>query len=513
VTPTQFDPAAHPPLNDLGGRLRELAGDAAYKAGRDYLRKGRVQDAAVAETAAYATVKGSTEYRVTVAFPSVETTKVTCTCPAHRRNKYCKHVVAVCTALVEQPAAFSVIDALPEPPSVKKSAPRKRGAAAAAKVDPAEMRAAGLGVLDRLLTELADGGLAQLGPEKAALIEQCAELVRALKLRRLGNLLMQLQRAIADPGVLAAPNLRALLAAAPAPIPGNLAAAIQNRRGDPDAGRGAAFARLLLDLYLCRAATGAHLEGKVALDPRLAEDLVGKTWRAEELEPVAGLELVQVALTHENDGEFVVETSYLVDLASAEIYAERQITPARLRSAPPKAHHRVRLVVEEAGLYPGLAPRRIRLGRARRAPLRVEDVERLVAGAATDLAEVQRRLVERAAVPFGRPEVAVLFRPAMLLAPPWHGKNVDPRTPERAALPVDETVGALDGAGRFLTVTLFGFSADGLAAATAAGEPFALFGIATLRESGLTLRCQSVVGAIPPGASRGASGRIYPEQG
>ena len=84
----------------------------------------------------------------------------------------------------------------------------------------------------------------------------------------------------------------------------------------------------------------------------------------------------------------------------------------------------------------------------------------------------------------------------MLLAPPWYGKKIDPRTPQGAALP-DETVGALDGAGRFLTVTLFGFTADGLAAATACGEPFALFGIATLRESGLGLRCQTVVGATP----------------
>ena len=59
MTPTQFDPATHPPLTDLGERLRELAGDAAYKAGRDYLRKGRVQDGTVAETAAYATGLGS----------------------------------------------------------------------------------------------------------------------------------------------------------------------------------------------------------------------------------------------------------------------------------------------------------------------------------------------------------------------------------------------------------------------------------------------------------------------
>src|SRR3954469_4786569 len=194
MAPTTFDPAAHAPLTDLGGRLRELAGDAAYKAGRDYLRKGNVQDGAVAERVAHATVKGSTEYRVTVSFPTVESTKVSCTCPAHRRSKYCKHVVALCTALLEQPTTFAVLDVLPEPPTPKKAA--RRAKTATAKAEPAAMRAAGLEVLDRLLVELTDGGLAQLGPEKVALVEQCAELVRALKLRRLGNLLMQLRRAM-----------------------------------------------------------------------------------------------------------------------------------------------------------------------------------------------------------------------------------------------------------------------------------------------------------------------------
>src|SRR3954454_11611624 len=120
MAPTAFDPAAHAPLTDLGDRLRELAGDAAYKAGREYLRKGNVHDGAVAESSAHATVKGSTEYRVTVSFPSVETTKVRCTCPAHRRSAYCKHVVAVCTALLEQPATFTVLEALPVPPTPTK---------------------------------------------------------------------------------------------------------------------------------------------------------------------------------------------------------------------------------------------------------------------------------------------------------------------------------------------------------------------------------------------------------
>ncbi len=330
TTMAPFDPAANGPLTDLGTRLRELAGDSAYRAGRDYLRKGKVREGAVAGSQAYATVAGSTDYRVTLAFPTIESTKVTCTCPAHRRSKYCKHVVAVCAALLEQPATFAVLDEIPAPPAAKRTV-RKRATETAPKTDPGAPRASGLEVVDRLLAELADGGLVQLGVEKVSLIAQAAELVRALKLRRLGNLLMQLQHIVAG-------------------------------RTDIDE---AAFARLLLELYVCRAATGAQLAGTVALDPRLAEDLVGKTWRAEELEPIAGLELVEVACSREDDGEFVVDTSYLVDLGSHETYAERQITPTRLRSVP-KAHYRMRLLVDEAGLYPGLTPRRIRLGRVRR---------------------------------------------------------------------------------------------------------------------------------------------------
>jgi hypothetical protein len=456
-----FDPTAHPPLTQLGDRLRELAGDAAYRAGRDYLRKGSVHDAAVAETSAFATVKGSTDYRVTVHFPSVDATRVSCTCPAHRRRKHCKHVVAVCAALLEQPASFSVLDTLTGPPPTVPKAPRAARGKSGPKTQPAQLRTAGLDVLDRLLVELADGGVVQFGPDKAALIEQCAELVRALKLRRLGNLLMQLQRAVANPRTL----------------------------------DGSTFARLLLDLYLCRAATGAMLDGRVVHDGRLAEDLLGKTWRAEELEPISNLELVQVAASREDDGEFVIETSLLVDLGSLEIYAERQITPVRLR-AKPKSRHRLRLLVEAAGLYPGLAPRRIRIDRYARAPLRSEDIDRLVDGALTDLFEVQRRLVERAAVPFGNPEVAVLFRPTVLLAP--------------ATGQSERQLGAVDNGGRFIAVELPSSTADNVRPALSTGDPVALFGLVSSGANGLVLRCLSVLGARPTSASRGDVSRLLP---
>lgn len=467
-----FDPATLPQLRSLGQRLQQLAGDAAYKAGRDYLRKGHVKDGSVApsgaEPAAFALVAGSTDYRVSVRLPAADEASVTCTCPAHRRSKFCKHVVAVCAALLEQPAAFSVLESLPDPPA---PAARKKGARAGgpakAKAEPSAQRAAGLDVLDRLLLELTEGGLMSLGAEKSQLIAQCAELVRALKLRRLGNLLMQLQRAVADP-----------------------------QRVDSTS-----FTRLLLDLYRCRTATGAMLDGSVALDPRLAEDLLGKTWRAEELEPISGLELIQVATTQESDGEFLIATSYLADLASLTIYLDRVIAPRRLRGTDPP-NHRLRLLVDSAGLFPGLAPRRIRLGQYARAALWSEHLDRLIEGAVADIAEIQRQLIEQAAAPFGPPEAAILFRPSELLTAPEGVSGLN----TRAGAPA----GALDASGQFLALDWSTLAAAGLEAAPPPDEPYALFGLATMTSHGLQLRPLSVVGVTPRSTGRSSYGRIFP---
>jgi hypothetical protein len=476
-----FDPAAHPVLADLGARLRELAGDAAYRAGHDYLRKGLVEQGAVAATTAYATVRGSTSYRVSVAFAAEP--RVTCTCPAQRRNRYCKHVVAVCTALLEQPAAFALSDAPAEPASPPPP-PRRRAAGSRPKPDPTALRAAGLETVDRLLLELTEGGLASLGPDKAALLAQAGELVRALKLRRLGNLVLALQRAAGggdDP-------LRRLAQQVAAAHGGTLPPAMQAqlaRRGlalePPD------FARLLADLYLTRRAVGAHLDGQVALDPRLGEDLLGKTWRAEELEPVADLELVEVGHTAKSDGEFYVETAYLADLPTGAIYAERQITPLGRRGTA-QARHRLRLLVDEAGLYPGEPPRRLRLQRVRRAPLTTADVERLLAHAVTTIADLQERLVARLASPFGPAEAAVLFRPAALMQ----------QGPEMAAL---------DAAERFLPLDWPAAWTKDLPPLLPPDGAYGLFGLLTLDATGPCLHPLTVISPT----LRWGRGPIYPD--
>jgi hypothetical protein len=467
-----FDPTAHPALIDLGTRLRELAGDSSFQAGRDYLRKGRVQQGAVAGTTAYATVTGSSEYRVSVAFGvEGEQVKVSCTCPAARRNKYCKHVVAVATALLERPGEFVVGEA---PPEVQRPAKRTaRGAtraraSKAAGPTPEELRAGGLETVDRLLAELADGGLMSLGKDKLALLAGAGDLVRALKLRRLGNLLLRLQRA-----------------------------AEQDRRGSvgasiaPDALDERTFARLLADLWLTRRATGASLEGRAQLDQQAAEDLLGKTWRDEDLERVADLELMEVAFQHLYDGEFRIETSYLGDLATGTLYAERQITPTRLYSAS-KSRHLHRLQVDEAGLYPGSAPRRLKLLRARRVLLQAADVARFLAHVPDRVDTLRQHLVTQMEAPFGAPEAVVTFRPAALVT--------------RSG-----GVAATDGEGRLLPLECPPAWIDRLARLLPPAGGYALVGLLGLEDGaaagGLSLRCLS---AVSPGFAW-AQGPVFEE--
>jgi len=391
--PPPFDPGAHPNLTDLMTQLPELAGAAAFREGTVYFAKGLVQQTTVGGASAYATVKGSADYRVSVGFG--DPVKVTCTCPAHRRNRHCKHVVALCTALVQSPETFTVVEAPAEEPAKPEKRPRaprtNKGAP-----QTAELRAAGLDVVDRLLAELADGGLLALGPEKASLIAQAGELARALKLRRLGNLIVRLQDAVPATGGVGLDET--------------------------------AFAHLLVELELTRRASAASLRGDVALDPALAEDLLGKTWREDDLEPITALDLIAVGFRTVRDREFVVETAYLSDLRDGSLYAEKAITPARMwRGRRGMAPARLRLTVAEAGLYPGPAPRRIRLKRWERAPLTADLIRGLVDRAKADYSELPRRCGERLAVPVADADVVALVRAERIGQDAGHVYAVDAR--------------------------------------------------------------------------------------
>jgi hypothetical protein len=451
-----FDPQAHAPLVDLNGRLRDLAGDAAFQAGRAYLRKGVVKQVTVAGTTAHATVSGSTDYRVSLAFG--DRTKAGCTCPAHRRREHCKHVVALCAYLFEQPGDVAEVEAVAAPAQPAGERPRRAKGAGKDKSseDQAALRAAGMETIDRLLSELADGGAAALGPEKLALLSRAGELVRALKLRRLGNIVLALQRAAAGQG------------------------------GDAvDANR---FVDLLIDLHFTRRATEAHFAGRATMDPRVAEDLVGKTWRDAELEPIAGLELINIARTQVAEGDFQIDTAWLADTGSGAIFAEKRITPASMWRQKAPFGYRHRLVVEDARLYPGTLPRRIKLVTTQQTTLRAADVDCVLAHAPAAVSELRRTLAERLESPFGADEPAVLFRPGGLIT-------------------CAERVVAIDDQGGFLDLAWPQRWSRDLPTLLPAPGDYALFGMLRLEAGTLQLRCLSVVS----GGFAWGRGPIYPD--
>lgn len=447
----RFDPSGFPILLELIEGLRALSGDAAHRAGRDYLRGQSLTQGAVAGATASAVVTGRTDYRVTVTFEGEALP--TCTCPAHLRNRYCKHVVAVCLALAERPEQFAVVERVLPPPQPKRTPrPRGEGSARTRQIAlRAEQQIAGLEMVDRLLDELAGGGLAALGREGSSLLAGASETVRALKLRRLGNLLGQLQRMTGD---------------------------------DPDP---ASFAMTLQEIWQVRRALAAHASGGAPIEPWLADELLGKTWRDGELERVGGLDLMPLADTRSDDGEFRVEATHFVDLGDGAMVCERVITPTALRGSrkPPRRH---RLRVDDAGLYPGVSPRRIKLRVAHAMPTRGADIARVLDLADDDVSSLHARLVARLEEPFAPPDVPVLFRPDALLT---RGGET----------------GAVDRARRFLALDLPATWRRDLAEFLPPRTEYAVFGLLTLTTDGPLLRPQSLIGSLA-----WDRGPVYPDR-
>lgn len=437
----RFDPAGYPELAKLIEGLKGLSGDSAFRSGREYLRSAQVTETTVSWPIANAIVIGTTEYRVTVTVQREVTTS--CTCPAHRRNRFCKHVVAVCLALNEKPELFTIVERVAPPPQPK--ATRRVRSDGTVKQRQAAQRQrqqeAGLEMVDRLLAELAGGGLAALGREGAALVAGAAETVRALKLRRLGNLLVQLQRLTSS------------------------------ESEDPRR-----FAAILMELWLVRRALAANQDGRVKLEPWLTEELLGKTWRDRDLERVAGLDLLPLADIRADDGEFLIETTYFGDLEHGEILCERVISPLAIR-ATRKLARRHRLLVEDAGYYPGESPRRIKLFASQPTATGLDDVSRLLRHGISDVGRLRRDLVGRLGVPFAAPELATIFLPAALLSR-------------------GTTIGAVDSQHRFLPLELPEAWQRDLPHILPEPGHYGLFGTVRLADGGPVLRCHSIVGEL-----------------
>lgn len=519
-----FNPEAHPQLIDLGQRLRALAGDAAYKAGRQYLAKGAVRAPTVMGATAYATVSGSTDYRVSLGLG--EKPAPHCTCPAYRRNRFCKHVVALSLTLLER--AASVTTAVPSPGQEtggKESAPPKAAKArsgtgvantnrtrTATKSARPEQQAAGLATVERVLLDLAEIGMSALeDEERAGILRDAGQVVRARKLRRLANLIGEMEaltdevkvqrifeqapRAHSTVTPSVAMQVQQLYQRSPASLRRLGMLRVASIRGEAPPDLEGKYAALLRNCWLTLLATKTALA-----DPEErrddAEDLAGKTWRDEELPLVEGLHLLEVGWSIEQTRGYSIDSRYAVDLVSAGLYLMRSITPRSGRSsgvdaaggpvwqrgAMPSSLIKVR----EARIYPGPLPQRLKLVTVEHLPLHQDAIDELVARIPGTALELRRRLSEHLSTPIGYGEPMALFRPSALL---HDGKQY----------------AALDERGTLLRLAMSGEWARGLAAAVSGGVEYALAGRIGLSPEGLQFSPFSAIGA----GLRGVEGPVY----
>ena len=239
--------------------VQALFRGANFQNGMSYYDHKSVLHPSRFENKIFAQVQGSgaAAYNITLTFEQKVSPK--CTCPAARRDAFCKHVAAVLVGWARNPDAFVVVADAPEfTTATTKKAQVKKG-----KTETQDLLARGLESLETLTTEFALGGLASITASRVAQVRDLAENLRAYKLRRLATALTE------------------------------LAALLEGLLTQPDQFSLPAYANLLADIVVTAKGVAAIQQGKLQ-DPKYLEELVGKTWRDAELTPRNDLELVEL---------------------------------------------------------------------------------------------------------------------------------------------------------------------------------------------------------------------------
>jgi hypothetical protein len=390
------------PLADK--EVKALCQAVDYENGEAYFRQGKVADTWQTETSLHASVAGSGQrpYRVSL---TAEGGKLTpkCTCPAHRRRPFCKHVAAVLVAWVRAPERFVAGEAPPVAPKPKPQSQVRR--APRAKVDRQQVQLEGLTKVEDLLVELTNYGLLSLTEAQVARVADLAHTAESHKLRRLARLVTRL---------------------------GLTLESARTSQGQVDE---ATYAELLSDAWLTTQATRRALEDPQA-DPTTLEELVGKTWREKDLDRLEGVRLLELAYeTVELDTGFTVDTSYLLSLDDGALYTEKQIVPTRLRNQARKPSY-TGLLAGAIGLYPGPDPRRIKLiETVPEAPLTDAKWQQALAHAEQSVTALFQRFQAATANPLAAPEAYALFAPARIFV---DGHAVFLLDGERQAIGLDE---------------------------------------------------------------------------
>jgi hypothetical protein len=334
----------------------------------------------------YAQASGSaaSPYRVSIAFDDKGAAKGRCTCMAARSRPFCKHAAGLLVAWSQAPASFAVAEG--PPPGAEESGPRRR-AVKTGKTDASQLMRSGIERVETTVRDLAATGVASLTTARVDEMRTVAGGLRESMLRRLSARMLDLAEVV-EPAA---------------------------RRGAIDAGR---FAEVMCDALLTVRKLEKHLAGEV-LEPRYVEELIGRTWRKNDREPVSGLDLVEYGFfVRKTADDFVIRESRFFDVAGGGHYSEKQILPAMIvrRTEPKKSHAGQVLRGTQASAYPGFAPRRLDIERHDAEPLSEAVLEALVERALPDVGAALAAFQEHRRDVFSPDRLPVAVRVDTLLA-------------------------------------------------------------------------------------------------
>jgi hypothetical protein len=339
--------------------IRRMVGDDEMAKGSRLLDDGRLSYLARHEGRLFCEAQGTggNPYRVSASFDDQGRVITRCSCPAARYTAVCKHAAGLLVAWARDPAAFVESEMGPlaeeKPWQGQRGGTVRRGTA-----NTKSLLGVGVEQAAALARELAVTGVAGMGEERIGQLRDLAEQLRGNRLRRLGARTLELA------------ELLERSTERPEPIP---------------------YADLLTDLVLTVRKLEKHLAGQ-PLEQRHEEELVGRSWRKNDRQPVSGLDLLEVGYRVATTADdFTIRESRFVDLISGEQYTEKQIVPlVRARYETPKPSY-AGLVLRGAagGLFPGFPPRRLYL-ESPGAPSRAgqPELERLLELASPALAPV-----------------------------------------------------------------------------------------------------------------------------
>jgi hypothetical protein len=398
--------------------IKAVCQSADYGNGEDYFRKGKVTDTWQTENSIHASVAGSGKrpYQVSITDQDRKLTPK-CTCPAHRRRPFCKHVSAVLIAWARTPERFVVGQAI-APPKPQSQVKRARQA----KVGRRKVQMEGLDKVEELLVELTSYGLLSLTEAQIARVGDLAHTTESHKLRRLARRVTLLGKML------------------------------ETARTDPESFEETTYAELLSDTWLTVQATRRALEDPKA-EPTLLDELIGKTWREKDLERRENARLVELAYeTVTLDTGFIIDTSYLFSLDDGVLYTEKQIVPAKFKKQARKPSYNS-LLVGTIGLYPGPEPRRARLIETNQSPITESDWQQALVHAERSVPALFQCFQAATSNPLAPPEAYALFAPAQIFVDDTVIYLLDEG---EQAIPVNEGGQVLSHLMRYSVSALFG---------------------------------------------------------